>query len=62
MTGAPARGSAPLVVHKPLGVAWLLLLAGPIGVVVLALIYPKIAVRYVVLVPLAADAFARRMT
>jgi hypothetical protein len=62
MTGARAGGFAPLAVTKPLGVAWLLLLAGPVGLLVLAAIYPKIAVRYVVRVPLSTETFARRMT
>lgn len=59
MTGAPADGFAPIVVPKRLGVAWLLLLAGPLGVVVLASIWPRVRVRYLVLLPMSAPAFAR---
>jgi hypothetical protein len=61
MSGVEAGGLAPLVVPKPLGVAWLLLLAGPIGWLVLAAIYPKIAVRYQIKVPLGRDVFRRRL-
>ncbi len=61
MTGARADGFASLVVPKPLGVAWLLLLAGPIGLLVLAAIYSRISTRYVVKLPLSAAAFERRM-
>lgn len=62
MTGARADGFASLVVPKPLGVAWLLLLAGPIGLLVLAAIYPRIRTRYLVKLPLSAAAFERRIT
>ena len=62
MTGARADGYASLVVPKPLGVAWLLLLAGPIGLIVLAAIYSRIRTLYVVKLPLSAVAFERRMT
>ena len=62
MTGARADGRAALVVPKPLGVAWLLLLAGPVGVLVLIAIYPRIRTRYVVKLPLSAAAFERRIT
>jgi hypothetical protein len=62
MTGARADGYASLVVPKPLGVAWLLLLAGPLGVLVLIAIYPRIRTRYVVKLPLSAAAFERRLT
>jgi hypothetical protein len=62
MTGTRAGGFAPLVVTKPLGVAWLLLLAGPIGLLVLAASYPKIAVHYVVKLPLSTETFERRLT
>jgi hypothetical protein len=59
MTGARADGYVPLVVPKRLGVAWLLLLAGPVGLVVLAALYPRLRTRYVVRVPMSAGAFAR---
>ena len=62
MTGARADGYTSLVVPKPLGVAWLLLLAGPIGLLVLAVIYPRIRTRYLVKLPLSAAAFERRIT
>ena len=61
MTGARADGYASLVVPKPLGIAWLLLLAGPIGLLILAAIYPRIRTRYLVKLPLSAAAFERRM-
>jgi hypothetical protein len=60
MTGARADGYASLVVPKPLGVAWLLLLAGPLGLLVLAAIYSRIRTRYLVKLPLSAAAFERR--
>ena len=60
--GSASRGYASLVVPKPLGVAWLLLLAGPIGALVLIAIYPRIRTRYVVKLPLSAAAFERRLT
>jgi len=59
MTGARAEGFAPIVVPKRLGVAWLLLLAGPVGVLVLAAIWPRVRVRYLVRLPMSAVAFAR---
>ena len=62
MTGAPADGNASLIVPKPLGIAWLLLLAGPIGVLVLVAIFPRIHTRYLVKLPLGAAAFERRIT
>ena len=61
VTGARADGYASLVVPKPLGIAWLLLLAGPIGVMVLASIYSRIRTRYLVKLPLSAGAFERRI-
>ncbi|HUP74589.1 MAG TPA: hypothetical protein VM282_16215 [Acidimicrobiales bacterium] len=61
MTGAQADGYASLVVPKPLGIAWLLLLAGPIGLMVLSSIYSRIRTRYVVKLPLSAAAFERRI-
>ena len=60
VTGARADGYASLVVPKPLGIAWLLLLAGPIGLLILAAIYPRIRTRYLVKLPLSAPAFERR--
>jgi hypothetical protein len=62
MTGAPADGFAPIVVPKRLGVAWLLLLAGPFGVAVLIAVWPKIRVRYLVRVPMSAAVFERMHT
>jgi hypothetical protein len=62
MTGARAGGYAPLVVPQPLGVAWLLLLAGPIGVVVLAAIYPRLRTRYLIKIPLSDRVFDRRLS
>ena len=61
MTGTNADGYASLVVPKPLGIAWLLLLAGPIGLMVLASLYPRIRTRYLVKLPLSAAAFERRI-
>lgn len=59
MTGAPADGFAPIVVPKRLGIAWLLLLAGPFGVLVLASIWPRVRVRYLVHLPMSEPAFDR---
>ncbi|CAB4738660.1 MAG: hypothetical protein F2754_08280 [Actinobacteria bacterium] len=59
MTGARADGFAPIIVPKRLGAAWLLLLAGPIGVAVLASIWPRVRVRYLVRLPMSAPAFER---
>ena len=59
MTGASADGLAPIVVPKRLGIAWLLLLAGPIGVVALVLLWPRLRVRYLVRLPMSAPAFER---
>jgi hypothetical protein len=61
MTGTPADGFVPVVVPKPLGVAWLLLLAGPVGLAVLAALYPKVRTRYVVKLPLSQAAFDRHL-
>ena len=61
MTGVRAGGYAPLVVPQPLGVAWLLLLAGPIGLVVLAAIYPRIRRKYLIKIPLSDRVFERRL-
>ena len=62
MTGAPADGYAPIVVPKRVGIAWLLLLAGPIGIVVLIAIWPRIRVRYLVRLPMSSAAFDRMHT
>jgi hypothetical protein len=59
MTGACADGYAPLIVPKRLGVAWALLLAGPVGVAVLVALYPRLRTRYVARVPMSAAAFGR---
>lgn len=59
MTGARADGCASVIVPKRLGIAWLLLLAGPIGVVVLVLLWPRVRVRYVAKLPMSAAAFDR---
>jgi hypothetical protein len=59
MTGAPADGRAPVVVPKRLGVAWLLLLGGPIGVALLVALWPRLRVRYVVRLPMSDAAFER---
>ncbi len=59
MTGAPADGRAPVAVPKRLGVAWLLLLGGPLGVVVLAALWPRLRVRYVIRLPMSEAAFER---
>ena len=47
MSGERANGYAPMVVPKPLGFAWLLLLLGPFGVLLLVGLYPRLRVRYV---------------
>ena len=62
MTGAPADGYAPVVVPRRLGPAWLLLLAGPVGVIVLVLLWPRVRVRYQIRLPLSAAAFERLHT
>ena len=62
MTGARADGNVAMIVPKPLGVAWLLLLAGPVGVLVLAAVYSRIRTRYVIKLPLSRAAFDRRLT
>ena len=56
MTGERADGYASLVVPRPLGIAWLLLLAGPLGLLVLAAIFPRLRTRYLVKLPLSATA------
>lgn len=61
MTGDPADGYGPLVVPRSLGLAWLLLLAGPVGVAVLVALLPRLRTRYVVRIPLRADVFARAL-
>ena len=62
MTGEKAHGYAPFVVPKRLGIAWALLLAGPIGVLVLAALFPRLRTRYVVKLPMSATAFDRLQT
>jgi hypothetical protein len=62
MTGARADGYAPMVVPRALGIAWLLLLAGPIGVALLIGLYPRLRTRYVIRVPMSDGAFDRWMT
>ena len=62
MTGEQADGFAPIVVPKRLGVAWLLLLAGPFGVAVLAVIWTRVRVRYLVRLPMSNTAFERMHT
>jgi hypothetical protein len=62
MTGDRADGYAPMVVPKSLGLAWLLLLAGPVGWAVLAGLYPRLRTRYEIHVPMSERAFDRWMT
>jgi hypothetical protein len=62
MTGERAGGYAPMVVPRALGIAWLLLLAGPIGVLVLIGLYPRLRTRYVIRVPMSDRAFDRWIT
>jgi hypothetical protein len=59
MTGAPADGYAPQVAASRLGLAWLLLLGGPVGAVVLLALLPRLRVRFVVRMPLSSTAFER---
>jgi hypothetical protein len=59
MTGERADGYAPMVVPKPLGLAWLLLLLGPFGVLLLVALYPRLRVRYEVRIPMSEPAFDR---
>jgi hypothetical protein len=59
MTGERADGYAPMVVPKPLGFAWLLLLLGPFGVLLLVALYSRLRVRYVVSIPMSDAAFER---
>lgn len=59
MTGERAAGYAPMVVPKRLGIAWALLLAGPIGLAVLVALAPRLRTRYVVRIPMSATAFDR---
>ncbi|HEX7094632.1 MAG TPA: hypothetical protein VF183_02030 [Acidimicrobiales bacterium] len=61
-TGERADGYAPMIVPRRLGVAWLLLLAGPIGVAVLVALYPRLRTRDVVRIPMSAGAFDRWQT
>jgi hypothetical protein len=60
--GTRADGLAPVVVAKPLGIAWFLLLAGPVGVVVLIALWPRLRVRYVIRLPMSEAAFDRYQT
>lgn len=62
MTGVLADGYAPIVVPKRLGAAWLLLLAGPFGAMVLAAIWSRVRVRYLAKVPMSEAAFDRMHT
>ena len=59
MTGARAEGLAPVIVPKRLGVAWLLLLAGPFGALVLVAVWNRVRVRYVAKLPMSEAAFDR---
>jgi hypothetical protein len=59
MTGDAADGYAPMIVPRRLGIAWFLLLAGPIGVAVLIGLYPRLRTRYAVRIPMSAPAFDR---
>jgi hypothetical protein len=61
MTGERARGNVSMIVPKPLGVAWLLLLAGPLGLLILAAIYSRIRTLYLIKLPLSQAAFDRRI-
>jgi hypothetical protein len=61
MTGDRADGYAPMVVPRSLGLAWLLLLAGPLGWLVLAALYPRLRTRYEIRVPMSEPAFDRWM-
>jgi hypothetical protein len=62
MQGTKADGLAPVVVAKPLGIAWLLLLAGPVGALVLIGLWPRLRVRYVLRLPMSEVAFHRYQT
>lgn len=62
MTGQKADGYAPIVVPKRLGVAWLLLLGGPPGWLVLGLLWGKIRTRYVIKIPMSETSFDRMHT
>jgi hypothetical protein len=59
MTGERADGYAPMVVPKPLGLAWLLLLLGPFGVLLLVVLFSRLRVRFVVRIPMSEAAFDR---
>lgn len=59
MSGAPAVGFAPVIVPRRLGIAWLLLLGGPLGAVLLVVLWPKLRVRYVVRLPMSSATFDR---
>jgi hypothetical protein len=62
MTGERADGYAPMVVPKTLGIAWLLVLAGPIGWALLIGLYPRLRTRYEIHVPMSERAFDRWIT
>jgi hypothetical protein len=62
MTGERADGYAPMVVARSLGLAWALLLAGPVGVLVLAALWPRLRTRHEVRVPMSEPAFDRWIT
>jgi hypothetical protein len=59
MSGARADGLARLAVPKRIGVAWLLLLGGPVGLLVLLALWPKIRVRYEIRIPMSDPVFER---
>jgi hypothetical protein len=62
MTGERAEGYAPMIVPRSLGIAWLLLLLGPFGWLLLAALYPRLRTRYEIRVPMSESAFDRWMT
>jgi hypothetical protein len=62
MTGEDAVGYAPMIVPRSLGVAWLLLLGGPPGWLMLAALYPRLRTRYEIRVPMSERAFDRWIT
>jgi hypothetical protein len=62
MTGEPADGYAPMIVPRSLGVAWFLLVLGPLGWLILAALYPRLRTRYEIRVPMSEGAFDRWIT
>jgi hypothetical protein len=58
-TGERADGYAPLRVSKPFGLWWLLLALGPVGVVLLVAMVPRLRVTYLVRLPMTREAFGR---